>query len=92
MTHRFILTVAALLTFSVSAYAADDFGPRFANQTLAGFTNPAPTTPPSEVNEFMADMNDLATQLQNIMPAAGDEPTKNPTEPPATSAPVQNKN
>ena len=79
MTHRFIFAIAALLALSTTTYAADDFGPRFANESPAGFGNPTTqtdaiaATSEDSVDEFMGDMNDIANQLQNIMPAAGEE-------------------
>ena len=73
MTYRFPIALLALCTLSMQAQAIDDFGPRFTNQAPAGFSNPAPSAEPENVNNFIADMTDLAAQLQNIAPAAGEE-------------------
>ena len=88
MTNRFAFLVTALLALSTATYAADDFGPRFTNEAPAGFGNPTPTS--AETNDFMADMNDIANQLQNIMPAAGDENAAETPETQNTNAPTQN--
>ena len=82
MLKHYAVALTALLTFSTMAHA-DDFGPRFANEAHAAFSDPTFSNQPiASVNEFMGDMNDIAAQLQGIMPAAGDEtPNNNSTTP-----------
>jgi hypothetical protein len=63
MRHLLLaIMVAAFIPATVQA--SEEFGQYFANQSPAGFGDPAPSV------EFMANQ---ATALQDIAPAAGDE-------------------
>ncbi len=70
-----ILPAATLMlcTFSYSANA-DEYGERFYNQTPVGM---ADYTVPEQQ---MIAMDDVATQMQDIMPAAGEERTEGSEE------------
>ena len=72
--------VTALFALNVTqTYAADEFGPRFWNQTQAAFGEVPENIKPNieSVNDIMAnDMDAAAMALQNIMPAAGEETNK----------------
>ncbi len=72
------LSIATILVICFSQYAsADEYGARFYNNTPAGM---AEFTLPSETVDIAMDdvnssdnMDNIASNLQNIMPAAGEE-------------------
>lgn len=77
MKQMTALAITALLAFTATqAFAADEFGPRFWNQTQAALGE-APEeieTGKEPMNNIMAsDIDAAAEALQSIMPAAGEE-------------------
>ena len=76
MTQRFGFIVFTMALFVFSHTQADDFGPRFMNEAPAALSAPdaGPETMSADgVVDAFISMDDMAEQLQNIMPAAGDE-------------------
>jgi len=69
MRFTFLLLLSLLASFTTTASLADEFGDRFYNE------------PPKGLGDFTADsheipdiaMDDAAQDVQDIMPAAGDE-------------------
>ncbi len=68
--HILIILLAVTLGIALPNIAlADDFGARFYNQAPKGLGDY--TAPESEIPDIA--MDDMAEDLQNIMPAAGEE-------------------
>lgn len=72
----FALLLSVLLGFAPITATADDFGPRFDNKAPKGLGDY--TAPEHEISDVA--MDDVAKDLQDIMPAAGEEMEETPAE------------
>ena len=85
---RLMLLLTIFVCTASITYAGDGFGPRFDSQTPSAFDDPSPQALAQALSLGNPDLNDMALDLQNIEPAAGEEETL--IQPPLEN--IDNKN